>query len=156
MSNLKIIKETIITRFLSPVFSVKQVLLVSIDLPRNNCKCSHIFVELFIFVVNSLIYSFSTVGLIKIYLQKKWPVPNTLRETWLPSVFITRESAPLSLHKYPFLYLSLLLQLLISYPQSFTLSFPLFLSLIIRNVKGSDHDQAITLLEWHTSPITFF
>jgi hypothetical protein len=47
------IKGTVSRDFLCPVFFIKQCILVPIGMPRNDFKFLWIFVELFVFVINS-------------------------------------------------------------------------------------------------------
>ena len=47
------LKGTVSRDFLSPVFFIKQLLLVPIDMPRNDFEFFRIFVEIFEFVIDS-------------------------------------------------------------------------------------------------------
>jgi hypothetical protein len=52
-ANLSLLKEQCHGDFSSPVFFIKQFLLVPIDMPRNYFEFFRIFVEFFVFVIDS-------------------------------------------------------------------------------------------------------
>jgi hypothetical protein len=97
-------------RFLTLVFFIKQLLLFLLDMPRKDFKFFWIFKKLFVFVIDSPVYSlpgsrdslvssplgsrpkfvfFYKLASTKYTMESKLPRDQNIEESWLPDLFVT-------------------------------------------------------------------